>query len=95
VGGFTEGGVAVIGRRRGGGWPSAFNGRIEGVSMAGLKAPVSGTKEGEWGRLMGGNEGEIDAAVFLLRWKCRGDYGGGVRPAGGGAVLGFGAGGRR
>jgi hypothetical protein len=36
---------AFIGRRRGGGGPSALNGRIEGVSMAGLKAPVSGIEE--------------------------------------------------
>jgi hypothetical protein len=35
---------------------------------------------------MGGNEGEIDAAVFLFRWERRGDQGGGARPAGGGAV---------
>jgi hypothetical protein len=44
---------------------------------------------------MGGNEGELDAAVFLFRWRRRGDCGGGARPASGGAVLGFGAGGRR
>jgi hypothetical protein len=44
---------------------------------------------------MGGNEGELDAAIFLFRWRRRGDRGGGTRPAGGGAVLGFGAGGRR
>jgi hypothetical protein len=44
---------------------------------------------------MGGNEGELDAAVFLFRWRRQGDRGGGMRPAGGGAVLGFGAGGRR
>jgi hypothetical protein len=44
---------------------------------------------------MGGNEGELDAAIFLFRWRRQGDLGGGVRPAGGGAVLGFGAGGRR
>jgi hypothetical protein len=41
------------------------------------------------------NEGELDAAVFLFRWRRQGDRGGGVRPAGGGAVLGFSAGGRR
>jgi hypothetical protein len=44
---------------------------------------------------MGGNEGELDAAVFLFRWRRRGDRGGGARLAGGGTVLGFGAGGRR
>jgi hypothetical protein len=44
---------------------------------------------------MGGNEGELDAAVFLFRWRRQGDRGGGARPAGGGAVLGFGVGGRR
>jgi hypothetical protein len=35
---------------------------------------------------MGGNEGGLDAAVFLFRWRRRGDRGGGVRPAGGSAV---------
>jgi hypothetical protein len=35
---------------------------------------------------MGGNEGGLDAAVFLFRWRHRGDRGGGARPAGGGAV---------
>jgi hypothetical protein len=44
---------------------------------------------------MGGNEGELDAAIFLFRWRRRGDRGSGARPAGGGAMLGFGAGGRR
>jgi hypothetical protein len=44
---------------------------------------------------MGGNEGELYAAIFLFRWRCRGDRGGGARPTGGGAVPGFGAGGRR
>jgi hypothetical protein len=44
---------------------------------------------------MGGNEGELDAAVFLFWWRRRGDRGGGTSLAGGGAVLGFGAGGRR
>jgi hypothetical protein len=44
---------------------------------------------------MGGNEGQLDAAVFLFRWRRRGNRGGGARPAGGGVVLGFGAGGRR
>jgi hypothetical protein len=45
--------------------------------MAGLKARVFGIKEGgEWRRLMGGNEGELDAAVFLFRWRRRGDRGG-------------------
>jgi hypothetical protein len=44
---------------------------------------------------MGGNEGELDAAVFLFRWRRRGDRGGGARPAGGSTVLGFSAGGRR
>jgi hypothetical protein len=43
----------------------------------------------------GVNEGELDAAVFLFRWRHRGDRGGSARPAGGGAVLGFGARGRR
>jgi hypothetical protein len=43
----------------------------------------------------GGNKGELDTAVFLFRWRRRGDRGGGTRMAGGGAVLGFGAGGRR
>jgi hypothetical protein len=43
----------------------------------------------------GGNEGEIDVTVFLFRWRHRGDRGGGARPAGGGVVLGFSAGGRR
>jgi hypothetical protein len=43
---------------------------------------------------MGGNEGELEVAVSLFRWRRRGDRGGGARPAGGGAVLGFGAGGR-
>jgi hypothetical protein len=38
-------GSAFIGRRRRGGGPSAFNGQIEGVSMAGLKATVSGIEE--------------------------------------------------
>jgi hypothetical protein len=37
---------------------------------------------------MGGNEGELDVAVFLFRWRRRGDRGGG-------AILGFGAGGIR
>jgi hypothetical protein len=46
VGGFTEGGSAFIGRRQGGGGPSAFNGRIEGVSMVGLKALVFRIEEG-------------------------------------------------
>jgi hypothetical protein len=61
VGGFTEGGSTFIGRRRGGGGSSAFNGRIEGVSMVGLKAPVFGIEEGgggEWRRLMGGMRGK-------------------------------------
>jgi hypothetical protein len=44
---------------------------------------------------MGGNEGELDAAIFLFRVRRRGDRGGGARPASGGAMLGFGAGGRR
>jgi hypothetical protein len=44
---------------------------------------------------MGGNEGELDAAVFLFRWRRRGNRGGGARLAGDGAVLGCGAGGRR
>jgi hypothetical protein len=44
---------------------------------------------------MGGNEGEIDAAIFLIRWRRRGDRIGGARPADGGTVLGFGAGVRR
>jgi hypothetical protein len=55
--------------------------------MAGLKAPVSGIEEG--GGMVpinGGNEGGLDAAVFLFRWRRRGDRGGGARPTGGGAV---------
>jgi hypothetical protein len=44
---------------------------------------------------MGGNEGELDAAIFLFRWRRWGDRGGGTRPAGGDAVLLFGAVGRR
>jgi hypothetical protein len=63
--------------------------------MVGLKAPVSGIEEGGWHRLMGGNEGELDAPVFVFWWRHRGDRGGGVRPAGCSAMLGFGAGGRR
>jgi hypothetical protein len=35
--------------------------------------------------MTGGNEGEIDVAVFLFRWERRGDRGGGARPAGGDA----------
>jgi hypothetical protein len=35
---------------------------------------------------MGANEGGLDAAAFLFRWRRRGDRGGGARPAGGGAV---------
>jgi hypothetical protein len=46
VGGFTVGGSAFIGRRPGRGGPSAFNCRLEGASMPGLKAPVSGIEEG-------------------------------------------------
>jgi hypothetical protein len=33
-----------------------------------------------------GNEGGLDAAVFLFRWSRRGDRGGGARPAGGSAA---------
>jgi hypothetical protein len=44
---------------------------------------------------MRGNEGELDAAVFLFWWRRRGDRGGDARLAGDGAVLGFDAGGRR
>jgi hypothetical protein len=39
-------GSAFIGRRRGGGGPSAFNCWLEGGSMVGLKAPVFGIEEG-------------------------------------------------
>jgi hypothetical protein len=39
-------GSAFIGQRRGGGGPSAFNCRLQGASMAGLKAPVSRIEEG-------------------------------------------------
>jgi hypothetical protein len=39
-------GSAFIGKRRGGGGPSAFNGRLEEASMVGLKASVSGIEEG-------------------------------------------------
>jgi hypothetical protein len=63
--------------------------------MAGLKALVFGIEEGGMVLINGGNEGEIDATVFLFWWRRWGDRGGGARPAGGGAVLGFGAGGRR
>jgi hypothetical protein len=35
---------------------------------------------------MEGNEGGLDAAIFLFRWRRRGDRGGDARPAGGGAV---------
>jgi hypothetical protein len=35
---------------------------------------------------MGGNEGGLDVAVFLFRWRRRGDRGGSARPAGGGTV---------
>jgi hypothetical protein len=63
--------------------------------MAGLKAPVFGIEEGGMAPINGGNEGEIDAAIFLFRWRRQGDRGGGARPVGGGAVHGFGAGGRR
>jgi hypothetical protein len=35
---------------------------------------------------MGGNEGEIDAVIFLFLWERRGDRGGDARPSGGGAV---------
>jgi hypothetical protein len=45
---------AFIGRRRGRGGPSAFNCRLEGASMAGLKAPVSGIKEGGMALINGG-----------------------------------------
>jgi hypothetical protein len=56
--------------------------------MAGLKALVSGIEEGggEWRRLMWGNEGGLDASIFLFRWRRRGHRGGGARPAGGGTV---------
>jgi hypothetical protein len=46
-------GSAFIGRRRGGGGPSAFNCRLEGASMAGLKASVSGIEEGEMAPING------------------------------------------
>jgi hypothetical protein len=38
-------GSAFIGRRRGGRGPSAFNCQVEGASMAGLKALVSGIED--------------------------------------------------
>jgi hypothetical protein len=89
-------GSTFIGQKRGGGGPSTFNCRLEGASMAGLKAPVSWIEEGgEWHRLMGGNEGGLDVTIFLFRWRRQGDRGGGTRPASGVAVLGFGTGGRR
>jgi hypothetical protein len=47
-------GSAFIGRRRGEGGPSAFNCRLEGASMAGLKAPVSGIQEGGMAPINGG-----------------------------------------
>jgi hypothetical protein len=51
-------GSAFIVRGRGGGGPSAVNGRIEEASMAGLKTAVSGLEEGEeWRRLMGEMKG--------------------------------------
>jgi hypothetical protein len=46
VGCSTGAGSAFIGQRRGGGGPSAFNGRLEEASMVGLKAPVSRIEEG-------------------------------------------------
>jgi hypothetical protein len=39
-------GSTFIGQRRGGGGLTAFNCWLEGASMAGLKAPVSGIEEG-------------------------------------------------
>jgi hypothetical protein len=47
-------GSAFIGRRGGGGGPSAFNCQLEGASMAGLKAPVSGIEEGGMAPINGG-----------------------------------------
>jgi hypothetical protein len=47
-------GSAFIGWRRGGGWPSAFNGQLEKASMVGLKAPVSGFEEGGMAPINGG-----------------------------------------
>jgi hypothetical protein len=47
-------GLAFIGQRRGGGGPSAFNCRLEGASMAGLKVPVSGIEEGGMALINGG-----------------------------------------
>jgi hypothetical protein len=46
VGASPGAGSAFIGRRQGGGGPSAFNGRLEEASMVGLKAPVSRIEEG-------------------------------------------------
>ncbi len=54
VGASPRAGSAFIGRRQGGGGPSAFNCRLEGASMAGLKAPVSGIEEGGMALINGG-----------------------------------------
>jgi hypothetical protein len=63
-------GSAFIGRRRGGGGPSAVNGRLEEASMAGLKTPVSWIEEGEkWRRLMGELKGNRCGFFFLFRWS--------------------------
>jgi hypothetical protein len=56
---------------------------------------MAGLKRGGMAPINGGNEGELDVTIFLFRWRRGGDRGGGMRPVGGGAVLGFGAGGRR
>jgi hypothetical protein len=54
--------------------------------MVGLKTSVSGIEEWGMAPINGGNVGGLDAAVFLFRWRHRGDRGGGARPADGGAV---------
>jgi hypothetical protein len=54
VGGFTVGGIGFYRARRGGGGPSAFNCRLEGGSMARLKAPISRIEEGGMALINGG-----------------------------------------
>jgi hypothetical protein len=54
VGGFTVGGVGFYRAEARRGGPSVFNCRLEGASMVGLKAPVSGIEEGGMAPINGG-----------------------------------------